>query len=112
MNRSPMDPAERLLALERGSQRERLDAARALARTATEQELPALRKALRSEQLPWIRSAIEAAIARASAGRAPDGKVNLAPLTGEDALATEVYARAIEELTDRLVHELRPLLGL
>jgi signal transduction histidine kinase len=38
--------------------------------------------------------------------------VEMAPLSTEEALASEVYARATEELTDRFVHELRPLVGM
>jgi signal transduction histidine kinase len=108
-----MNLAEALDSLEHGSQRERLEAARWLARSATASDLPELRKALRIERLPWIRSALEASVARASLRGIPlPQELDLAPLTSEEALTAEIYARATEELTDRFVHELRPLLGL
>ncbi|MGI8682797.1 MAG: sensor histidine kinase [Mycobacteriales bacterium] len=109
-----MDRNEALELLRAGSQRERLSAARFLARLADEQDLPVLRASLRAERIPWIRSALETATARAAA--APSGQATqdetVVPLASDDALANEVWARATEELTDRFVHEIRPLLGL
>jgi len=108
-----VDHAEALGLLRTGTQRERLAAARALSRIAEANDLAALKSALRAEKVPWIRSALESGIARAAG--APSERVEEfdgAPLTSDDELAAEVYARATEELTDRFVHEVRPLLGL
>ena len=106
-----MNVTEALTLLESRSQRQRLEAVRFLARTATEKELPELRKALRAERVPWIRSALEAAVARSCVAGGPEPlQVDLAPLMSEDALTAEVYARATEELTDRIVHEIPGLL--
>ena len=108
-----MNRAEARQLLEQGTQRERLTAARVLSRIASEEDLPRLKRALRTERVPWIRSALEAGVARATVTtEAASSQVDIAPLSTEEALASEVYARATEELTDRFVHELRPLVGM
>src|SRR5947209_741083 len=97
-----MDRAEARQLLEKGSQRERLAAARFLSRSAIKGDLPSLKRALRSERVPWIRSALEAGITRATTGTVGgQPSIEMAPLSTEEALASEVYARATEELTDR-----------
>jgi signal transduction histidine kinase len=108
-----MNRVEALELLDAKSQSDRLAAARGLSRMATEADLPRLKTALRAERIPWIRSALEASVARAAVGSsAPVETVDVPRLATEDAIASEVYARATEELTDRFVHEIRPLLGL
>jgi signal transduction histidine kinase len=108
-----MTRADALRGLTSLNQRERLSAARTLSRVATSGDIPALKRALRSEAVPWIRSALEAGLARAVAAPGhPETNADLAPLATDDALAAEVYSRAVEELTDRFVHEFRPLVGL
>lgn len=106
-----MDRAEARQLLESGSQRERLAAARFLSRIAVREDLPSLKRALRTERVPWIRSALETGISRATSGTTPAPAVDIAPLATEDEFANEVYARATEELTERFVHEFRPLVG-
>lgn len=93
-----------------GSQRERLEMARALEASATVNDLPQLRQALQVEKVPWIRSALETAVAR-SRSTGERTRPDPAPLATDDAFAAEVHARATEELSDRFVHELRPALG-
>jgi signal transduction histidine kinase len=107
-----MDLAEAVERLQSGSQRERLEAARVLAMSATDRELTPLHNALRLERLPWIRSALEAGVARASVpGTSPPEQPEPLPLTTDEELASEVYGRAVEDLTYRFVHEIRPILG-
>lgn len=109
-----MNRAEAFDLLESGSQRERLGAARVLASIATDADIPRIKRVLHSERVPWIRSALERAAVRARSTSAHRPRPSTLPdeLPDENSLAAEVYACAIEELTDQFVHELRPLLGL
>jgi signal transduction histidine kinase len=104
---------EALRQLESASQRERLSAARTLSRLALQRDTPALQRALRVEAVPWIRSALESGLARAAASPEPaEADLDIPSLTTETSVAADVYSRAVEELTDRFVHEFRPLVGL
>lgn len=108
-----MTRAEALKQLASANQRERLSAARVLSRLARSDDVAALKGALRVEPIPWIRSALEAGLARAVAAPAhEEAHAEVVPLISDDALAHDVYSRAVEELTDRFVHEFRPLVGL
>lgn len=62
-----MTKAEALEQLSSSSQRERLAAARVMSRLATRDDVAALRAAIRNETVPWIRTALDVAIAHAVA---------------------------------------------
>jgi len=94
-------------------QRERLEGARHLAVHATTDESPLIKAYLRTERIPWIRSALEDAIARIElTPRGSSTSREVEEPSDEDSILAEVYARATRNLTDKLVHELRPLIGL
>lgn len=87
--------------------RERLAAARILARTATAEDEDLLRECLRTERVQWVRDAIRAALSRIELVAENE--------TNDDTyvdLDSEVNARATVEVTGQLLHELEPLIGL
>lgn len=103
-----MNRAAALALLRSQNPRERLEAARTLTRAAEQADLPELREALRQERVGWIRQALEGALRRAGAGKAP------APATAEiDVSQTleDVFSQAIEETSGLVVHELGPVIG-
>ncbi len=108
-----MTRAEALERLSSTNQRERLAAARVMSRLATREDLAALRAAIRTEPVPWIRSALDAAIARGVAAPSTEASAgDVEPLVSDETMANDIYSRAVEDLTDRFVHEFRPLVGL
>ena len=109
-----MDRTEALKAL--GSERvsTRLEAARALASLALPEDRATLETRRRSEAVPWIRNALERAVVRASVPREQGGEMVAvsAPADIDDHDAGEaIYAAALQEVADRLVHELRKPVG-
>lgn len=104
-----MNRAESLSRLSDPSIRVRLDAARHLVRSATPDDGERLREALSEENVAWIRSALERALARAERADT-HGSANA--LVEDAALADGIYAEAVVEVTGELLHELEPLLGI
>lgn len=87
--------------------RERLAAARIMARTATADDKPLLRECLRNERVQWVRDALRAALSRIELVAENDSSDGTYV-----ELASEVNARATVEVTGQLLHELEPLVGL
>lgn len=102
-----LDPDQARKELTSAVIRERLAAARMMARTATSEDEVLLRECLRAERVQWIRDALRAALARIELASTADG---------HDAtyveLDSEVNARATVEVTGQLLHELEPLIGM
>lgn len=87
--------------------RERLAAARHLARTAIPEDEEVLRLHLAEERVQWVRDALRAALSRTQLA---EGSSH--PLNDELQLDSEFRARAVLEVTGQLLHELEPLIGL
>lgn len=91
---------------------ERLRAARLLARKKDSSNVEIIRDALRAEKNKWVRSALSKAL-DASEGKEtpflPDTEPELDP---EDAqILLQLKSDAVLEVTKRLVHEIRPIMG-
>lgn len=108
------DRAAALAALESASLTTRLQAARFLGRTAIADDRVALQRARQRETVPWVRSAIDKAMERASRGvgetstgtvALPDGDVE-----PED-VANDIYSTAVQDVSERFTHELRKIIG-
>ncbi len=86
----------------------RLDAARALVRLALPEDESAIRIHLGGEQNAWVRRALETALSTATA-------VLHEPVDIEvfepDPIAKKMYLEAVRQMSDRVVHELRSILG-
>lgn len=111
-----MNRDEALEALGSADVRERLGAARILARTAVPADRERLEACRRVETVPWVRNALErAVVSTAVRGVAPSRQNSdveeSAAVTDPVVLAETVHAAAIQEVSDRLVHELRKVLG-
>lgn len=109
-----MDRPDALRLLNDGNPRERLAAARLLATVATGDDIEALELARRREADVWTRAALDKAL-RAVRGDPTrvEGSIETAfgHLDERQAFA-EVYAQAVEETTQRIVHELKRIVGL
>lgn len=88
--------------------RERLAAARALARRATTEEVPFLRERLANESVQWVRDALRAAISRAELVESGSQEGEWIAVDVDP----EIRARAVVEVTGQLLHEMEPLVGL
>lgn len=104
-----MDRHEALAALSSESWHERLKAARSLGATATEEDLSVLQTALAGETVSYVRKFLDSAVRRvrrdideARAGHAE----NVPP-----SLMRQVYARAVEEVTRTVLHEVEAIAG-
>jgi signal transduction histidine kinase len=105
-----MDRSQALVLLGSKTSDDRLRAARFLARQGSAEDLPAIQQALRDETNRWAKSAIRKAIAALRNDPAPP-EISIGA-EGEDERGIEqIYADAVEETTQRLVHELRPVVG-
>lgn len=109
-----MSPSADTLArkLESENPTERLEAARFLAANAAREHETAIRKALASENVRWIRGALRRALARVSPDSADDEKT--ATLDRDDIPArfvAQVHAEALETTAAQLIHEIEPILG-
>lgn len=104
-----MEKPEALAQLKTGNVRERLEAARSLASTATAADVDAIRRARRRESVVWVKAALDRAIATAQAELQSDEPPDFEDEEG--LLVAEVRAQAVEEISDRLVHEINPILG-
>lgn len=107
-----MTRSEALRLLDDKSSHLRLRAARFFAIHAHPDDDALVRKRLATEDVFWIRSALQMALTRLSAQPPAD----MPDTEGQEAAVarqvTDIYAQAIEETAAGLVHELEPLLGL
>lgn len=93
----------------------RLAAARYFASNARRSDVQMLQRAASQESVPWIRRALSLAIDRAQKTRAE--RVAAKPLSptaelGSDSESTaSVMAKATEDVTHQLVHEIAPIVG-
>jgi signal transduction histidine kinase len=87
--------------------RERLEAARVLAREALPQDAELIKQGLRSETVSWIRSALRQAFERAMGAESPAAIQSDVETPAVD----DVYAEAVEETAGKLIHELSPIVG-
>lgn len=101
-------------ALESASLAIRLQAARFLSRVATSEDRAALQRARQHETVPWVRAAIDKAMARASLGvdqpSPGEGALADSDLEPED-LAEQIYSVAAQDVSERFTHELRKIIG-
>jgi signal transduction histidine kinase len=105
-----MTHEEAVAALKSPNMHERLRASRFFVHTAKEYDYNILAEALAHETVVWIKTALHNAIRRAS-GKSAQRSVSTrhwADIQPED----EAYAKAVEDTTRRLVHELEPILGI
>jgi len=108
-----MDRSDALEHLGAKSSDDRLRAARFLARQGTQEDVQALQQALRNETNRWAKSAMQKAVAILRKDYTP-GAISIGSNDeeGEDQRGIEqISADAVEETTQRLIHELRPVLG-
>jgi len=87
----------------------RLDAVRALARLARPEDEVTLRAALARESAVWVRRALERALAVASVAPLVKPKIDV---EDDDPALRKAHLEAVREISDRLVHELRSVLGI
>lgn len=92
---------------------ERLRAARVLSNLAEPEDRSALERARTAERTPWVRTAIDRAISRAVSASDPRsvGVGQEAEPFDEADVGDEAYAAAVQDVSDRLVHELRKIVG-
>jgi signal transduction histidine kinase len=88
----------------------RLAAARSLVETATPADADAIRQALSTETVHWVRRALEEALDRIEA-RPGDARSSEVGSALADRLEEETYSRAMEDITGQLSHEFSPLIG-
>lgn len=89
----------------------RLRAARELVAVALEADEVALRRRRRVESVPWVRAAIERALASISASSETSAKEPTSEERGEQFDAAAHYLEGLRLTTDRMVHELRSIVG-
>lgn len=89
----------------------RLRAARELAALALEVDEPALRRRRRVESVPWVRAAIEGALASISSSPAAGSEEPISDEGGEEVDVASECLEGVRLTTDRLVHELRSIVG-
>ena len=105
-----MDRSEALKFLVSKNSEDRLRAARFLGRHGREQDVPTIQSALTGESNRWAKSAMRKAIGTLRHDQAPG--VAQIGAEGEDERSIEqISADAVEETTQRLVHEIRPIVG-
>jgi signal transduction histidine kinase len=105
-----MERGEALKLLVSKNADDRLRAARFLSRHGVEDDVSALQSALANENNRWAKSAIQKAVSTLRQGSEPEAATIGAD--GEDERSIEqIYADAVEETTQRLVHEIRPIVG-
>jgi signal transduction histidine kinase len=105
-----MNRSEALAHLGANSSDDRLRAARFLARQGTPIDVQALQQALRTETNRWAKSAMQKAIGILGKEHAP-AELSIGVEGEDDRGIEQIAAEAVEETTQRLVHELRPVVG-
>lgn len=106
-----MTKAEAFKLLRDSSSHVRLKAARTIAKLASRSDLPEIKEHLREEQVSFVQRALEQAVARIERGK----KVEEIPDSSEDSDPVDpgsvAYTRAVEFVTNSLLHEISPHLG-
>jgi signal transduction histidine kinase len=105
-----MDRGEALSLLSANAADDRLRAARCLARKGSDADVPAMQVALSAETSRWVKSALRMAIASVKC-ESPSTPVEIGAEGEEERVMEQMHAEAVEETTQRLVHEIRPILG-
>ena len=105
-----MERAEALKLLSSQAADDRLRSARSLEHCGEVGDVEVLQAVLAAETNRWTKSALTKAI-RALTGGASDRPIEVAAEGEEDRIIEEIHAAAVEETTQRLVHEIRPVLG-
>lgn len=100
-----LDYARRLLV--EGNARERLEAARELARRGSTGDMQVIEAALRQERTAYVRNALIQAQRRI---RGVPRRTEPA-IDADQAAVDDVYAKAIEDTTGLLIHEISPIVG-
>lgn len=104
-----MEHDQALQALQSESSHERLQGARALLTLARPDDRDALARALRNENDGYTKTALRQAL---RAIVEPTPLIVAAPTSdGDDLIYSDIYAKAVEETSARVVHELRRLIG-
>src|SRR5262249_55115588 len=94
------------------SAHDRLRAARYLAKHARLEDHPALQKALARENVVWVKGALRQGVDRCTTLRLNVSEdSNPTEIEDDAADIGDVYAQAIEDVTQRLVHEIEPIIG-
>lgn len=89
--------------------RERLEAARFLAESAQPNQAELIERALATETVAWVTSALKRALKRAKPVEAclPDrGRVDISPEQ-----TAQIYSEALETTAKQIIHEIEPILG-
>jgi signal transduction histidine kinase len=105
-----MDKNEALSLLTGNSSEDRIRAARFLTRHGILADIPLVEEALRAESNKWAKSALRRAIGSIRKDPTPS-KITVGPEDEDERGIEQITAEAIEDTTQRLVHELRPVLG-
>lgn len=106
-----MKASEALRLLESEHPHDRLRGARALLEKATAEEQPHLERALARETVSWVRQALQRTLDRLNE-RAP--RANTSDATEDivtDAVISDIYLKAMEEVLSTLLHEVQPRIG-
>jgi signal transduction histidine kinase len=113
-----MDKAAAKEALRSTSADIRLAGARFFARYATDSDKEHLMKALSSESVPWIKRALERAIAKGRNGAKdqlkkedPHAALSSSAADPPSRLVFDMRAKAVEEVAQTLLHEFSPMIG-
>jgi signal transduction histidine kinase len=106
-----------LKSLDSANANDRLVAARFLAKNASVEDVDLIERALRKENVSWVRNALAAAVERAIGDFEPqEDEAVEEGLKGQslpsDKLREEIYSNALQEITTQLLHEIEPLLGI
>ncbi len=106
-----MDRDEAMRLLAEGNPRERLEAARYLSKGASPGDVDRLAHAFRDEDSAWTKAALQEALDFAKARASPSNDLVASEDEATDVGEGDAFAQAIQEISDRMVHELEPLLG-
>jgi signal transduction histidine kinase len=106
-----MDRDQALALLESENARERLEAARFLEHSASTADADAIRAARTVETVAWIRDSLTRALNLATAGGAGIEQPETPRSETDDEDLDAIYAAALRDVADQIVHELDPLVG-
>lgn len=111
-----MDKATALRLLNSAGAHDRLIGARFLARSATVEDLDDIDRAIRKENVFWVRNALLRALRRTQFAEQSDtgndsADINQTDAAPNDQQIEEIYSHALHETTSLLLHEIEPLLG-
>lgn len=108
-----MDRGAALELLASASAHERLKSARALMRSARPEDRTHLVRALRVENVSWVRTAIQKAIDRLDDAPDPDDAGSRPSITdAPDRTLRQLRSRVTEEVAATILHEFQPIIGL